>query len=74
MLALSSAIYMAGLATAQAVIALRGHALVALGWEGSEISVTLCDDATIQPLNATWRGRDVAPFDRLQLKRVERCT
>jgi O-antigen/teichoic acid export membrane protein len=32
MLALSSAIYMAGLATAQAVIALRGHALVALGW------------------------------------------
>jgi len=32
MLALSSAIYMACLATAQAVIALRGHALVALGW------------------------------------------
>lgn len=32
MLALSSAIYMACIATAQAVIALRGHALVALGW------------------------------------------
>jgi len=32
MLALSSALYMAALATAQAVIALRGHALVALGW------------------------------------------
>ncbi len=32
MLALSSAIYMAALATAQAVLALRGHALVALGW------------------------------------------
>lgn len=32
MLALSSALYMAGLATAQAVIALHGHALVALGW------------------------------------------
>lgn len=32
MLALSSALYMAGLATAQAVIALQGHALVALGW------------------------------------------
>jgi O-antigen/teichoic acid export membrane protein len=32
MLALSSATYMAGLATAQAVIALRGHALVAMGW------------------------------------------
>lgn len=32
MLALSSATYMAGLATAQAVIALRGHAFVAMGW------------------------------------------
>jgi O-antigen/teichoic acid export membrane protein len=31
-LALASAFYMAALATAQAVIALRGHALVALGW------------------------------------------
>ncbi len=32
MLALSSAVYMGGLATAQAVIALQGHARVALGW------------------------------------------
>ena len=32
LLALSSATYMLALATAQAVIALRGHALVALGW------------------------------------------
>jgi O-antigen/teichoic acid export membrane protein len=32
MLALSSAIYMMALATAQAVIALKGHALVAAGW------------------------------------------
>ncbi|MFZ4719425.1 MAG: hypothetical protein ACOYMR_08365 [Ilumatobacteraceae bacterium] len=32
MLALGSALYMAGLAMAQAVIALRGHALVAVGW------------------------------------------
>lgn len=32
LLALASAIYMLALATAQAVIALRGHALVALGW------------------------------------------
>lgn len=32
MLAASSATYMLALATAQAVIALRGHALVALGW------------------------------------------
>jgi len=32
MLALSSAVYMACIATAQAVIALRAHALVAAGW------------------------------------------
>ena len=32
LLALSSACYMLALGTAQAVIALRGHALVALGW------------------------------------------
>jgi len=32
MLALGSALYMAALAMAQAVIALKGHALVALGW------------------------------------------
>ena len=36
MLALGSAAYMVALALAQAVIALRGHALVALGW-GAEI-------------------------------------
>jgi O-antigen/teichoic acid export membrane protein len=32
MLALSSALYMVALALAQAVIALKGHALVSLGW------------------------------------------
>jgi len=32
LLSLSSAVYMLSLATAQAVIALQGHALVALGW------------------------------------------
>ena len=32
MLSLSSAVFMLALATAQAVIALKGHALVALGW------------------------------------------
>ena len=32
LLSLSSAVYMLALATAQAVIALQGHALVALGW------------------------------------------
>ena len=35
LLALASAMYMVGLATAQAVIALRGHAIVALGWFAS---------------------------------------
>jgi O-antigen/teichoic acid export membrane protein len=32
MLALSSSLYMAGLATSQAVVALHGHGLVAAGW------------------------------------------
>ncbi len=32
MLALSSAIYMAAIATSQAVVALHGHAQVAFGW------------------------------------------
>ena len=32
MLALSSSLYMAALATSQAVVALRGHGLVAAGW------------------------------------------
>ena len=41
MLALSSAVYMAGLATAQAVIALRGHALVALGWGVAVVTFVL---------------------------------
>ena len=35
LLALASAMYMVGLATAQAVISLRGHAIVALGWFAS---------------------------------------
>jgi O-antigen/teichoic acid export membrane protein len=35
LLTLASAMYMVGLATAQAVIALRGHAIVALGWFAS---------------------------------------
>lgn len=37
-LALSSAIYMLALALAQAVIALRGHALVAMGWAGAALT------------------------------------
>jgi O-antigen/teichoic acid export membrane protein len=41
LLALASAMYMVGLATAQAVIALRGHAVVAWGWSVSFISFAL---------------------------------
>ncbi len=41
MLSLSSAVYMLALATAQAVIALQGHALVALGWVAGVITFVL---------------------------------
>ena len=41
LLTLASAMYMVGLATAQAVIALRGHAVVAWGWSVSFISFVL---------------------------------
>ena len=42
LLALASAIYMMASAIAQAVIALRGHRLVALGWLLSFLSYVLC--------------------------------
>lgn len=41
MLSLSSAVYMLALATAQAVIALQGHALVALGWAVGVVAFVL---------------------------------
>jgi O-antigen/teichoic acid export membrane protein len=56
LLALSSAIYMAGLATAQAVIALRGHALVALGWGVGVIGFLL----------GTWLSSDLL-FRRIEI-------
>jgi O-antigen/teichoic acid export membrane protein len=56
MLALSSAIYMAGLATAQAVIALRGHALVAAGWAIGAIGFVL----------GTWLSSDLL-FRRIEI-------
>jgi len=46
MLALGSVFYMLGLAIAQAVIALHGHALVALGWTAGMVSFVI----------ATWAG------------------
>ncbi|MGH9269733.1 MAG: lipopolysaccharide biosynthesis protein [Ilumatobacteraceae bacterium] len=41
MLALGSALYMVALALAQAVIALKGHALVALGWAAGVVAFLL---------------------------------
>ena len=48
MLALGSACYMVALALAQAVIALKGHALVALGWVIGVVAFLL----------ATWLSSD----------------
>lgn len=56
MLALSSAIYMAAIATAQAVVALRGHAFVAAGWGVAVITFLL----------ATWVSSDQL-FRRIEI-------
>ena len=56
MLALSSAIYMAAIATAQAVVALRGHAFVAAGWAVAVITFLL----------ATWLSSDQL-FRRIEI-------
>ena len=56
MLSLSSAIYMLALATAQAVIALQGHALVALGWVVGVITFVL----------GTWLASDDV-FKRIEI-------
>jgi len=56
MLALSSACYMLALATAQAVIALQGHALVALGWGVGVVGFLL----------GTWLGGDEV-FRRIEI-------
>jgi O-antigen/teichoic acid export membrane protein len=56
MLTLSSAVYMLALATAQAVIALQGHSLVAIGWVGGLAAFIL----------ATWLSGDEA-FRRIEI-------
>lgn len=56
MLALSSAIYMGAIATAQAVIALGGHALVALGWVTGAVAFVL----------GTWLSSDLL-FRRIEI-------
>ena len=58
-LALSSALYMAGLATSQAVIALRGNARVALGWATGAAAFVL----------GTWLGSDDL-FRRIEIALV----
>lgn len=56
LLSLSSAVYMLALATAQAVIALQGHALVALGWVVGVITFLL----------GTWLSADEV-FRRIEM-------
>ena len=63
MLALSAAIYMLALATAQAVIALQGHALVALGWVLGVIAFVL----------GTWLSSDNV-FKRIEIGLVVSST
>ena len=59
MLALSSAVYMGALAAAQAVIALQGHALVALGWGWGGVAFVL----------GTWLSSDQI-FRRIEIGRL----
>jgi O-antigen/teichoic acid export membrane protein len=63
MLSLSSAVYMLALATAQAVIALRGHALVAVGWAIGVIGFIL----------GTWLSSDEV-FRRIEIGLVVSST
>jgi len=56
MLSLSSAVYMLALATAQAVIALQGHALVAVGWAAGVVGFLL----------GTWLSSDEV-FARIEI-------
>lgn len=55
---------------AGAVLAQAEAALRALGLEQSELSLVLCDDAHIRPLNARWRGKD-QPTDVLSFPQEE---
>jgi O-antigen/teichoic acid export membrane protein len=63
MLSLSSAVYMLALATAQAVIALQGHALVALGWATGVVGFAL----------GTWLSSDEV-FRRIEIGLVVSST
>lgn len=52
------------------VEALARRALSAVAYDDGELSVVLCDDAVIQPLNRDWRGKD-APTDVLSFAQQE---
>jgi probable rRNA maturation factor len=52
------------------VYRVAAHVLRAFGLEGAELSVVLCDDAFIQPLNRVWRSRD-RPTDVLSFAQRE---
>lgn len=45
-------------------------ALEALGLSGVEVSLVLCDDAEIQPMNREWRSKDV-PTDVLSFPQLD---
>jgi probable rRNA maturation factor len=53
-----------------ALVEVGQRALALVGRERAELSVLLCDDAFIQPLNAQWRGQDV-PTDVLSFPQGE---
>lgn len=57
-------------ADADAVVADAERALVFLGLADAELSVLLCDDAVIHPLNRDWRGKD-KPTDVLSFSQRE---
>jgi len=40
------------------MVELAARALEAVGMSSVEVSLVLCDDATIRPLNRQWRGKD----------------
>lgn len=54
----------------QPVVADGERVLAAFGLPDCELSVLLCDDATIHPLNRDWRGKD-RPTDVLSFSQCE---
>jgi probable rRNA maturation factor len=59
-----------GLGDADALAEVGQRALVLVGRDQAELSILLCDDAIIQPLNEQWRGKDL-PTDVLSFPQGE---